>query len=147
MLADNGIATSSVGLYDNCLHLAFFTKFRIRFVGPSLGVKLLPLISFLTFITFLLIIFTFVYIVIIISTIIIIITILSQNWPGRCTFSLFSAQSLDLPTPNPTTAFESAPNTGSSPHDAQLHNSCLRLCRCCGENKKRKKKSQSALQP
>ena len=36
------------GLYDNCLHSAFFTKFGCRFVGPSLEVKLLPLVSFLT---------------------------------------------------------------------------------------------------
>ena len=30
--------------------------------------------------------------------------------------------------------------TGSSPKDTQVHNSCLRLCRCCGENKKRKRR-------
>ena len=49
---------------------------------------------------------------IIISTIIIItiiITILSQNRPGRCAFSCFSALSLDLSTPNATTGYESAP--------------------------------------
>ena len=74
------------------------------------------------------------------------ITILSQNWPGRCALSFFSALSLDLPTPNPTTGYESAPLMA---HRHRIPRYTIVACDFVGvvERMKKKKKGQSALQP